>query len=345
MKLASSARAKIEARLSWLREARETVVIDGDAHPSDPALLPARVVKRMTEYPDYYHGQPISAAELVNEMNTAGVDAALCWQNPNVLDYGADQKVNFELLKGANVSIEAMAQTYPHRIIPAGWTDPKALGVAGAIEMARFCVEELGLPIVKMNPAQNAYPIDSDPVRTVLNEIIGLGAVPAFHFGSDTPYTPPEGLEAIALMHPDHPVIAVHMGGGGGHFIEADSVYVEARALGLRRPNIFYIFSAKRDVHIESDLIAYSLAGPPFTKNLAVGSDVPYGRITWNFGGFRGIFDSLRKGAKHNDKRLHAVPDLFSEDLIQGFMGRNMADLVIAADTRILSLDEGGNSR
>src|SRR3546814_2191031 len=35
------------------------------------------------------------------------------------------------------------------RTIPAGWTDPKALGVDRALEMVRLCVEEWGFPIVK----------------------------------------------------------------------------------------------------------------------------------------------------------------------------------------------------
>src|SRR3546814_29309 len=196
--------------------------------------------------------------------------------------------------------------------------------------MVRLCVEEWGFPVVKMNPAQNAYPIDSDMVLEVVDRIVSLGAVPAFHFGSDTSFTPAEGLERVALRHPDHPLIAVHMGGGGGHYVEADRTYLAARDIGLRRPNIFYILSAKRDTHIESDLTTYALAGEPYRRNLAVASDVPYGRIAWNFGGFRGLFASLADGGAHNDPRLRANPGLFDRTTVPGFMGGNLAALAIA---------------
>src|SRR5690606_1246334 len=127
---------------------------------------------------------------------------------------------------------------HPTRVIPAGWTDPKALGLTRAIELARSCVEIRGMAVVKMNPAQNEYAIDDPRVLEVVDEIVALGAIPAFHFGSDTPHTPPGGLAVVAERHPQHPLIAVHMGGGGGHFVEAEETYQAARRLGLTHPNI-----------------------------------------------------------------------------------------------------------
>ncbi len=340
MQITSSARIRIEARLAWLEQNRGSLVIDADVHPSDRDMLPADHFGRIADDPNYYHGRPLLSEDLIGKMDQAGVDMALCWQNPAALPYGDDRRENAERLTEANARISRLAEAHPTRAIPAGWTDPKALGVARAIELVRRCIGEFAMPVVKMNPAQNAYPIDDPMVLEVVDAIVGLGAVPAFHFGSDTEYTPVEGLKAVAARHPDHPLIGVHMGGGGGHFVEAEPIYQGARQAGLDCPNIFYVLSAKRDVHMESALITYAAAGEPFMHNIAVASDAPYGDMVWNFGGFRALFAALRDGAAYGDPRLAANPKLFSDDVVRNFMGRNLADLVIAADRRILRLED-----
>jgi predicted TIM-barrel fold metal-dependent hydrolase len=269
-------------------------------------------------------------------MDHARVDMALCWQNPAAITYTDHPRDNFAVLRAANAAIFDLAQRHPTRVIPAGWTDPQALGEDAAAQLVQICVEEWGFPIVKMNPAQNRYPIDSPMVLRMVERIVSLGAVPAFHFGADTEFTPAEGLRAVAQRHPDWPVIGVHMGGGGSAYVEGEPLYQAARALGLASPNIFFVLSAKRDTHMENDLISYRLAGPPFAHNIAVASDAPYGRISWNFGGFRAMFATLRDGATHGDARLRANPGLFDEAAVQDFMGRNLADLVIRTDLRLL---------
>jgi predicted TIM-barrel fold metal-dependent hydrolase len=113
--------------------------------------------------------------------------------------------------------------------------DPKACGVEGALRMVETLVTESGCLLVKMNPAQIQFMIDSEPVRRVTERIVELGAIPAFHFGADTPLTPAEGLERIAALNPYHPILAIHMGGGGADYVEADELYRQARELGLRR--------------------------------------------------------------------------------------------------------------
>jgi predicted TIM-barrel fold metal-dependent hydrolase len=342
MHLTLAARTVVEQRLVHLQRVRRHVTIDGDTHPSGTDLFDQEILRRTASDLNYYHGRPVTGDELLREMDQAGVDMALSWQNPAVTRYGSDIKENFRSLEAANRYISRFSGEHPTRIIPAGWTDPKALGVAGAIDLVRLCVEEFGFPVVKMNPAQNRYRIDSREVTEVLDAIVALGAVPAFHFGSDSEFTPADGLEAIAARHPEHPVIAVHMGGGGGHYVEADPLYIAARELGLKRPNIFYILSAKRDTHIESALITYLLAGEPFSRNIAVGSDIPYGRITWNFGGYRGLFAALKDSERHNDARVRNHPGLFTDAAVQNFMGGNLADLIIRSDQRLLNLSSGG---
>lgn len=337
MPLSASAAADLRSRLAWLEAEGAGLVIDGDVHATDPASVPQPLRVRLDADPNYFHGRPLAAEELLWEMDAAGVDAALCWQNPAATPYGADAEANRAALWAANRYVAAAAARWPRRFIPAGWTDPRALGRDSAIALARGCIEELGCVVVKMNPAQNAYPIDDPDVLAVVDAIVALGAVPAFHYGADTAFTPAEGLERVAARHPGHSVIGVHMGGGGGHFVASEPLYQATRALGLRRPNLFWILSARRDTHSESDLIAYREAGAPFDRAIALGSDAPYGRMSWNFGGWRAMLATLRDAA-HPDPRIRARPAMFDDAAVARFMGGNLAALLVAAHRRVLGL-------
>lgn len=313
------------------------LVIDADTHMTDLQALSGVLRERYETSPNYYHGRPISAEDLLCEMEMARVDAALSWQNPAATPYTSDLDRNAEKLLAANRYVRDNAVKHLGRFIPGGWTDPKACGVEGAKRIAEACVLEFGFPFVKMNPAQNGYAIDSAEVIAVLDRIVELGAVPAFHFGADTQFTPAEGLEKLLLRHPGHPLLAIHMGGGGAGYLEAESLYVKARLLGLKHPNLRFALSAKRDTHIESDLIAYQLAGEPFSRNLMCGSDAPYGRMTWNFGGYRWMFRSLMDGARHTDPRLNRKPGAFTEDAVAGYLGGNLARLTLETCRRLLT--------
>ncbi|WP_172294239.1 amidohydrolase family protein [Pseudoruegeria sp. HB172150] len=337
MRISTDVAHRITARLNYLEKHGMTLAIDGDVHPTPFANLPQDIAQKVRSDPGYYHGRPLLQEDLIATMDLADVDMALCWQNPAVLRYGPDKDENHASLRKANKAIAQAAIDHPTRVIPAGWTDPKALGTDNAKTLARDCVTEFAMPVVKMNPAQNEYPITDPMVLEVVDEIVSLGAVPAFHFGSDGPYTPPEGLEEIAKRHPDVPVIGVHMAGGGGHFVHSEENYLKARALGLRQPNVFYVLSAKRDPHIESALLAYVAAGEPYCRNIVAGSDAPYGNMLYHFGGFRALFDGM-SGGSYTDPRLKDDPNLMSQQMIDGFMGGNLARLVVEADRRILSL-------
>ncbi|PRY22245.1 putative TIM-barrel fold metal-dependent hydrolase [Aliiruegeria haliotis] len=334
-RLSNASRARMQARARFLEDNKDRLAIDGDVHPTPPALVPADMAARMDADPNYFHGHPLLSGTFLENLDLAGLDMALCWQNPSTVIYTDDLETNTDALRNSNEAIAALADAYPERVIPAGWTDPKALGVANAIAIARHCVETLAMPVVKMNPAQNAYPIDDPMVLETLDEIVAMGAIPAFHFGADTEFTPTEGLVSVAARHPDHPVIAVHMGGGGAHFVVAEETYQTARAAGLENPNIFYILSAKRDVHMVSDLITYAAAGDPSCRNIALGSDAPYGDMLFQFSGFRALFDAFA-GASYPEQRLAQNPALFDPATVQGFMGRNMAELVANAYGRIV---------
>jgi predicted TIM-barrel fold metal-dependent hydrolase len=278
-------------------------------------------------------------------MAMADVDMALIWQNPAATPYKDDPQHNFEALLAANRYVLDSACRHPDKLIPGGWVDPKACGVDGALRLVEMLVTEFGFLFIKMNPAQNRFPIDSELVVRVTERIVELGAIPVFHFGADTPFTPAAGLERIATLNPYHPILAIHMGGGGAGYVEADELYRQARELGLRRPNIRFALSAKRDTHIESDLIAYQLAGEPFCHNLFCASDAPYGRMAWNFGGFRAMLRSLQDGARHPDARLRQNPNLFTDAAVQGYLGRNFAEFVVAGYRYLLRVQEARNDK
>ena len=327
---------RIENQMQYLVRCKDRLVIDADVHATDIEAMRPEFKNRLASTPGYYHGRPVSAEDLIREMDTAGVDMALVWQNPSATAYGTDPQKNFDALLAANQYIHEISIRFPERFIPAGWTDPKALGIEGAVRLADICIEEYGFAVVKMNPAQNGFPIDGERVIPVFERIVRHGAIPAFHFGADTEFTPAAGLASLAERHPDHPLVAVHMGGGGASYGGAEALYRESRELGLDHPNIRFVLSTKRDAHIESDLIAYQSAGEPFCRNLCCGSDAPYGRMAWNFGGFRWMFKGFVDGKNHHDERVRKNPRLFDGESVRNYMGRNFAELVIEGYRRLL---------
>lgn len=327
----------VKSRLRYLEACADNLVIDGDVHLSDIANIPDSALKELAYMEGYYHGKPIDIEIALANMQMAGVDMCLVWQNPSVTVYRKDADYNFKSLLAANRYIYGAVKAYPDKFIPGGWVDPKATSLDQTYELIRIFVHEFGFPIVKVNPAQNQFMIDSDVVFKVLDKIYEFGAIPAFHFGSDTPFTPVAGLERVVQYAQNRPVLAIHMGGGGASYVEADDTYIRARELGLKYDNLKYVLSAKRDTHIESDLIAYQLKGAPYSSNLICASDAPYGNMCWNFGGFRSMFDSFKSGSGHPDIRLKQHPDLFNDQSIAGFMGGNMAQLAISGYKSILN--------
>jgi predicted TIM-barrel fold metal-dependent hydrolase len=329
----AEARARIGHLTRYLESRLDSLTIDADVHPSDTRRCPPRA------QPGYYHGRPVSAEDLVAEMDLAGVAMANIWQNPAATAYPGGEDENAASLLEANRYVFEAALRFPGRFIPSGWTDPQACGVGNACRIAETCIREFGFALVKMNPAQNRFPIDSPAVTAVLDRIVELGAVPAFHYGADTPYTSAAGLETVARRHPEHPLVAIHMGGGGAGYLEAEALYHQSLALGLRCPNIRFVLSTLRDVYIEEALIAYQLAGPPFSGNLFCGSDAPYGRMLWCFGGFRETLGALASG-RHPDPRLRNNPSAFTEEAVRGYLGGNFARFMLENHRRLAGVEE-----
>jgi predicted TIM-barrel fold metal-dependent hydrolase len=323
-----SASGRIHKQLDYLTANTGKLTIDADTHLTDIQNMHPMFRERMKESHDYYQGKPIDAQDLLKEMKMAGVDMSLVWQNPAATLYPGNKDENFTSLLAANRYIYDSAVNHPDKFIPAGWTDPKALGFENALKLAEICVKEFGFAIVKMNPAQNEFPIDDEVVAEMVKHITGMKAIPAFHYGADTIYTPAKGLENLAARFPQSPILAIHMGGGGAGYHEAEQMYHESRELGLKFPNIRYVLSARRDTHSENDIITYQMAGEPFKHNICCASDAPYGRQTWNFGGYRCMLETMLDGQHHTDPRLQKNPQLFKPEDISNFLGGNFARLV-----------------
>jgi len=319
----------VNKQLAFLKANVNNLTIDADTHISDIENLNEKLLKKLHSTRNYYHGKPISAEELLWEMQASGVDMCLTWQNPAATVYKSNKKENFEALLKANTYIFESASKYPEKFIPAGWTDPKALETEDALKLAEICVNEFGFKIIKLNPAQNEFMLDSNDVVKVFEKIYSLGAIPAFHFAADTPYTPVSALEKLAINFAGKPLLAVHMGGGGSSYTEGEKIYDAARKIGLEYSNIKYIQSAKRDTHMESDFIRYQIAGEPYSKNIFCASDAPYGRQSWNFGGFKAMFKTLIHEDSHQDKRVEENKKVFNDEMQKNFLGRNFAEFYL----------------
>lgn len=340
--MTTDARQRLERIIEYLSD-REGLVVDADVHITDPHLPTFSTRPDDLGHPDdYFHGKPLSGDQLVRNMDVNGVDLALAWQNPATTPYVDDARVNYERLKRANEYVSEVARTYPDRILPAGWTDPRALGAEQACDLARYCILELGMPIVKMNPAQNAFPIDSPEAIAVVDSIVALGAAPAFHFGADTGFTPASGLEAVARRIAPQPVIGVHMGGGGASYLGGEQLYRDARRLGLSQSNIHYVLSAKRDSHIETDLITYAAHGTSAFGSLSWGSDAPYGTQSWNLGGLRAMLARLASHDSHWDRRVRESVATFDHGVTRRLLGDNFGEIYRRCAASVLSAADAG---
>jgi hypothetical protein len=81
------------------------------------------------------------------------------------------------------------------------------------------------------------------------------------------------------------------------------------------------------------------MAGEPFCHNLFCGSDAPYGRMTWNFGGFRAMFRSLIDNRNHTDTRVREHPGLFTPEVSRRYLGGNFARFVAQEYRRFLEYE------
>lgn len=217
------------------------MIIDGDVHVS----------------PSPQGGNSIGVDELLRRMDRAGVDRALTWLQPPY--------VRGEIDAGNAYVADAMRR-HPDRILGFGWADPN-LGVAKAIADARRAVEDHRCYGVKLNGAQNDFPID-DPALAmpVIEAIAGMGTVLALHVGADAyDQTHPARVATIARAFPELRILVVHMGGAAFHDLSAAAI-----AVAREHPNLTLVGSAVRSIPI---LRAIRELG---AERVCFGSDTPF---------------------------------------------------------------------
>lgn len=202
-----------------------------------------------------FDGLAITADELLEQMDRAGVDKALIWLKP---PYNKD-------IEPENKAIAEAYDAHRDRFLGFGWTNPR-LGVDYARDMVTKCYEEYGLLGVKFNGAQDDYVIDDDDILPVIEHAARFGKPIAFHIGVDFPEnTHPYRLGRIAKRFPDTDFILIHIGGAG--FPALDRAAIEVAS---DNPNVTLIGSA---IHERAIMDAVRAVGP---KRVCFGSDMPF---------------------------------------------------------------------
>jgi uncharacterized protein len=201
-------------------------------------------------------GEGIQVEELIHRMDYGGIDKALTWLQP----------AYFPNVDAGNAQVYAATQQYPDRILGFGWVDPH-FGLAAAKDQIKRCVDEYDFYGVKLNGAQNNFPIDSENMAIpLIEEIVKTGKILAFHIGTDAyENTHPFRLAKIARRFPESPILAVHMGGVAFHDLSAACIEAAQEC-----PNITLIGSGVRAVNI---LKAIKILG---ADRVCFGSDTPF---------------------------------------------------------------------
>jgi predicted TIM-barrel fold metal-dependent hydrolase len=330
----------IRELISFLELNRDSLVIDACTHAADTDCLHESFRDNYESIPGYYHGRPVSAEDLLREMELASVSMCLLCPDPAVIHYSGDPDANFESLLKANRYVYESAMRYPERFIPAGWTDPAVVGMDNALKLVHICVNDFGFLVIRLHQAGNFFPTGMETVRIMMDHIIGMGAVPAVHSGAGTLFSNVEQLTELASRYRGHELILLHMAEGSAGHEYCDDYYSLTRDMGLQYPDLKFVLSMQRAAYMENDLISYQLAGWPFSGNLFCASGAPLGRMTWNFGGFRWMLLSLMDADHHTDERIRHNPGLFDEEVMRNYLGGNFTRFLIAGYKNLLKNHE-----
>jgi len=239
-------------------------IIDGDCHIS----------------PTREGGNSLLVEELIERMDTAGVDMALTWLQPPYIRSRIDE---------SNRYVYEATRIYPKRILGFGWADPH-LGIEHAKEMARLCIEEYGFYGVKLNGAQNYFAIDDPNLSIPLIESIAkLGSRVAFHIGADSyNNTHPYRLAKVAKLFPELTIFAVHM--GGASFEDMSELVID---VAKQYQNILLIGSAIRSIPV---LKAVEELG---AHRVIFGSDTPFELMHVEVARYQALFKGKLKGEEY----------------------------------------------
>ena len=234
------------------------MIIDADVHIS----------------PTPQGGNSISTAELLRQMDAAGVDKAVAWLQPPYVRSEIDQ---------GNAYVAKAMREHPDRILGFGWADPN-LGVERAINEARQGIEEYGFYGVKLNGAQNDFQIDHPELAMpVVEAIARTGKVLALHIGADAyDKTHPSRVATIARAFPELRILVIHMGGVAHQDLSAPAI-----DLAREFPNVLLIGSEIRPIPI---LRAIETLG---ANRVCFGSDTPFELMHVELAKYRALMKDL----------------------------------------------------
>lgn len=229
------------------------MIIDADCHISSRKL----------------DGLAITADELIEQMDRAGVEKALVWLKPPY-----DKNIDPE-----NQAIYRAQRRYPQRLIGFGWANP-LLGAEHTRNTIQRCFEEYGLYGLKFNGAQDGYVIDDEQlVLPFIEQAASYDKPLAFHIGADFyENTHPYRLGHIAARFPETRFLMVHMGGAG-----IPSLQRSAIETAQQYPNLTLIGSA---IDERAILNAIQKLG---AGRLCFGSDTPFGLMHVHLARYRAL--------------------------------------------------------
>jgi predicted TIM-barrel fold metal-dependent hydrolase len=198
----------------------------------------------------------ITADELIEQMDQAGIDKAIIWLKP---PYDRD-------IAPENKAVYDATKKYPNRLLGFGWANPR-LGSGATVDAIKQCFEEYGFLGIKFNGAQDDYVIDDPDIGLpFIEKATQYGKPIAFHIGADFyENTHPYRLGHIASSFPDAQFFMVHMGGAALPALDRSAIEATAR-----NPNITIIGSA---IPAQAILSAIHTVG---VERVCFGSDTPF---------------------------------------------------------------------
>ena len=204
------------------------------------------------------HDRAIDASGLNDMLQEAGVDRALTWLMPQgVSDVSESNRYVYD-----------QSKIFPI-FYPFGWTNVRE-GLDKAIDDAKRCLLDYGFRGVKLNGAQNDYPIDSPDAMKVCEVIAKSNGIIAFHIGADAPDNTGAFRAAhVASAFPETTILMVHMGGAGRPNPDRSA---EVIAEALRHPNMMLVGS---EIGIDKIKIAIDTLG---SSRVMYGSDTPFSK-------------------------------------------------------------------
>jgi uncharacterized protein len=202
-----------------------------------------------------FDGLAMTASELLERMDRAGVDKALVWLKP---PYNKD-------IAPENEAVSQAMRRYPDQLLGFGWVNPR-LGRQAASDTIRRCFETFGFYGIKFNGAQDDYVIDDETILPYIETAAAYRKPIAFHIGADSyENTHPYRLGRIAARFPETPFLMVHMGGAG-----IPSLDRSALETAKAHPNITLIGSAIHELAILKAIETLD------AERLCFGSDSPF---------------------------------------------------------------------